>query len=240
MEMPGIYKMDSVSIKTAQNDTTYRNTNQLKIYTPDFMMYADVNDGDSVSHFGIGSYVMDKDTLTENVLFSANDSVSNDKPATYKLAIEKTKGGYKQFIYGMEGTDGSKFNLTEYYTNIGSPSTSVLDGAWKQVQAYSIAGTDTIRAVNNVQFKLFHSGYVMWGHSIKDSLNRTHTGVGYGKFTMTGDTKLKESMMASTYSVVTGHDFEIDVERMGADGFKQTITNKDGSRNVELYERLKK
>lgn len=47
-------------------------------------------------------------------------------------------------------------------------------------------------------------------------------------------------MTASTYSEVRGHDFDIDVEMMGTDGFKQTMNNADGSKSVEFYEKLKK
>ena len=240
MHMEGIYKMDSVSIKTISSDTTYRNTNQLKIYTADFMMYADVNDGDSISRFGIGSYSINKDTVTENVIYSANDSASHDQPQAFKLIIDKLQNGYKQYINDIAADDGSTFDLTEYYSGIGTPASSVLDGAWRQQRAYSIVGNDTVRVRNNVQYKLFYNGYVMWGHSMKDSLNKTITGVGYGKFTMTGNTQLKESMLTSTYSVVRGHDFDIAIELTGDDHFKQTITNSDGSRDVEFYERLKK
>jgi hypothetical protein len=47
-------------------------------------------------------------------------------------------------------------------------------------------------------------------------------------------------MIASTYSQVRGHDFDIDIELSGNDKFKQTIDMRDGSKSVELYERLKK
>jgi hypothetical protein len=80
----------------------------------------------------------------------------------------------------------------------------------------------------------------MWGHTTKDSLNRTHTGVGYGKFKMTGDIGLKESMLSSTYNAVRGHDFDIEIVLMGNDAFKQTISNIDGTKDVEFYQRLKK
>jgi hypothetical protein len=46
-------------------------------------------------------------------------------------------------------------------------------------------------------------------------------------------------MIASTYSQVRGHDFDIDNEMMSSDGFKQTINSPDGSKTVEVYERLK-
>jgi hypothetical protein len=45
---------------------------------------------------------------------------------------------------------------------------------------------------------------------------------------MTGN-KVKESMMES-FAMVRGHDFDIEIEMMGVDDFKQTITNADGSK----------
>lgn len=240
LQMEGIYKMDSAAVKTQSSDTMYRNTNQLKIYTPDFMIYADVNDGDSVSRFGIGTYTINNDTLTEHVIFSANDSICNDQLQSFKLVIEKTAHNYKQFIYGMDQGDGSKFDLTEYYSDVTADGTTSLDGAWKQTSAYRLSGADTFHVKNNVQYKLFYNGYVVWGHCMKDSSNKAHTGVGYGKFKVIGDKQLKESMHTSTYSLVRGHDFDINLELIGTDRFKQIITNKDGTADVEFYERLKK
>ena len=34
--------------------------------------------------------------------------------------------------------------------------------------------------------------------------------------------------------------FDIDIEMTGADNYKQTITNADGTKSVEYYERVKK
>ena len=57
---------------------------------------------------------------------------------------------------------------------------------------------------------------------------------------MSGNNKVKESMNSSTTYMVRDHDFDIDIEMNGKDGFTQTINNKDGSKSVEFYERLKK
>ena len=91
----------------------------------------------------------------------------------------------------------------------------------------------------DVQFKAYYAGHVIWGDNWTDTLNKNHTAIGFGKFEMTGN-KVKESMMESTYTAIRGHDFDIEVEMMGADDFKQTITNTDGSKSVEFYQRLKK
>jgi hypothetical protein len=91
----------------------------------------------------------------------------------------------------------------------------------------------------DVQFKAYYAGHVIWGDNWTDSLNKNHTAIGFGKFEMNGN-KVKESMIESTYSAIRGHDFDIEIEMMGADDFKQTITNTDGSKSVEFYQRLKK
>lgn len=238
LHMEGIYKMDSNYIKNATVDTVYRNSNQLKIYTADYMMYADVNDGDSVSNFGIGTYTINKDTLIENVFFTSNDSVNNDNPRMYKLVIDKGVHGYKQYINNITDDLGNTYDLTEFYSTVGSPANSVLDGTWKMVKAFSIVNGDTVRVRNATQYKVYYNGYVMWGHSSKDSTNRILTGVGYGKFTVSGDINLKESMMASTYNAVRGRDFNIEFVLNGNNAFKQTISNLDGSKDLEFYERM--
>ena len=46
-------------------------------------------------------------------------------------------------------------------------------------------------------------------------------------------------MIASNFSEVRGHNFDVDIEMNGADGFTQTITNPDGAKGIEVYERLK-
>jgi hypothetical protein len=236
--MAGAYKILSVGIKTDKLDTTYTNSTQLKIYTKDYMMYANVNVPDSVSGFGIGSYSVDGDTVTENVIYSANDTVSSDKPATFKLAVQKTSGGYKQFIAGMQNNAGQKFDMTEAYDSVATGATTAVDGAWKLVKRYTVKGKDTTNS-NGTQYKTYYAGYIIWGATWKDSLSKTHTGLGFGKFTMPAENKVKESMTTSTYSQVRGHDFDIDLEMMGSDGFKQTISSPDGSKTVEVYERLK-
>jgi hypothetical protein len=238
LSMSGAYQMKSVSIKSDQLDTSYTNVNQLKIYTGDYMMYANINSPDSVSSFGIGSYTSGADSVTENVIYSAGDSAESSQPATYKLAITNSGNGYSQFIAGMQDNSGQKFDMTEVYESVGTPTTSPLDGAWKLVKRYDIKGTDTTDNTGT-QYKTYFAGDCIWGHTWKDSTNKIHTGIGFGKFTMPAPNKVKESMTASTYSEVRGHEFDIDIEMMGTDGFKQTMINPDGSKSVELYEKLK-
>jgi hypothetical protein len=238
VKMTGAYKMVSSQVKSATTDTTYTNGEQMKIFTDDFMMYAYINSPDSVSSFGIGSYTASGDTITENVLFNANDSMSNNNPGSFTLMISKTEKGYSQAILGMKNNAGEAFDLTETYESAGSTAASPIDGTWKLVKRMSIKGTDTV-SNSATQYKTYGSGHVIWGHHGTDSLNKGYTGLGFGTFTLNG-TKMKESMQASTYHDVRGKDFDIEIEMMGTDGFKQTMVNADGSRNIEIYERLKK
>ncbi len=64
--------------------------------------------------------------------------------------------------------------------------------------------------------------------------------MGYGTFAMNGTNKVKEHVNASTYYIIKGKDFDIDIELTGADEFKQTITETNGDKGVEIYQRLKK
>ena len=239
LSMSGAYQMKSVAVKSSQVDTSYTDANQLKIYTGDYMMYANINSPDTISSFGIGSYTASEDSVTENVIYSAGDSVENSQPASFKLAITKAGNGYTQAIAGMEDNSGQKFDMTEVYESVGTAVTSPLDGAWKIVKRYNVKGTDTAYS-NDTQYNTYYAGNCIWGCTWKDSANKIHTGIGFGKFTMPAPNKVKESMTASTYSEVRGHDFDIDVEMMGTDGFKQTMNNADGSKSVEFYEKLKK
>jgi len=238
VSMPGAYKMLSQNVQYDKVDTTYKTTLQMKIYTEDYMMYTNTNSLDTISGFGIGTYTADKDTVTENIIYSATDSTAAENPGKYKLIIKKSSNGYQQIIPDIM-TQGRHIKLTEEYESAGTPVTSPLDGAWKQTKSYSVRGKDTTE--NKVtQYKTYYAGIVVWGNTSVDSLNNTHTATGFGKFVMNGNNKVKESMIASTFYQVRGHDFDIDIEMNGKDGFMQTINNTDGSKGVEIYQRLKK
>ena len=201
-------------------------------------MYAQVNPADSVSGFGVGSYTADTGMVTENVIFSARDTTYNATPASYKLNITKTPDGYEQVIPEIV-IDSQKSKLTEVYQTVGTTAKTPLDGVWKEINSYSLKGKDTTKNVRT-QFKAFYAGYFMFGASVKDSASKNHTGIGFGTFEMTGDNKMKETDLNSTYSIIAGQSFTIDIEMTGTDNYKQTITNADGTKSVEFYERLKK
>lgn len=235
--MPGAYNQLSQHVKTDKVDTTYTTFPQMKIYTDDYMMYANINSPDSISGFGIGSYNSSADTVIENVIYSAADTAKYDTASLYTLMITKTPKGYKQVISGMQ-TQNGPMELTEEYENVSAGDKSSLDGAWKQIKGYSIKGGDTT-ANTSTQFKTYGAGHFIWGHTYADSSNKIHTGIGFGTFSLNG-IKLKESVVASTYYQARAKDFDIDIQIDGTDGFTQTMFNADSSIGVEVYQRLKK
>ncbi|MFI5131231.1 MAG: hypothetical protein ACHQFX_14610 [Chitinophagales bacterium] len=236
-KIEGAYKMLSQNFKNGQTDTTDNSLRQIKIFTGDHMMYANVNSPDSVSSFGVGSYTISGDTITEHVIFSASAATKDDTARTYNLLIEKTAKGYKQVISDMNDSLHSK--LTEDYENAGTETKTPLDGLWKLTRAIAISGNDT--TVQKVTaYKAYYAGHIIFGHSYTDSLNKNHTGVGFGKFEMNGNNKAKELMETSTYSQVRGQNFDLDIALNGDDEFTQTIIEKDGTKGVETYQRVKK
>ncbi len=240
MSMPGAYSMLSQSVNDGKKDTTYTNIKQLKIFTGDHMMYANVNPADSVSSFGVGTYTADSGNIMETIIYNASDtSVNSMGGGTFKLVIEKTAKGYQQVIPEITGRDGQKFKLTEAYESVGTAAKTALDGVWKQVKGYNIKGKDT-SANTAVQYKAYSGGHFMFGHTYTDSTKKLHTGMGFGSFEMSSPTRVKENVQASTYYQIRGKSFDIEIALNGTDGFTQTITDADGSKSVEIYERVKK
>lgn len=236
MNMSGAYSMVSQSIKGGTTDTTVTSMKQLKIFTADFMMYANVEPADSVSGFGVGTYSINMDTITENVMFNASDSSSNDSAANYHLVITKTEKGYTQVISEI---GSEKYKLTEVYTTVGTAVTTPIDGLWKAVKSYDIKGADTTKN-EPTQYKIYHAGHFMFGHTWADSTKKLHTGMGFGTFVMEGNTKIKEHVEASTYAQIRGQNVDLEIEMTGTDEYKQTITGTDGTKSVEFYKRVKK
>ena len=235
--MPGAYMMTMQSLKNSTIDTTYHTLQQLKIYTGEYMMYANFYPRDSASRFGIGSYSANKDTVTENVIYSAADSVKDDTPRTYTVIIEKKDSGYKQVIPDLE-SQGQKTILTEEYVSVGTPVKTSIDGVWKELKTFYIKGTDTTK-YKTTQFKAYYGGYYIWGNTYSDSTRKNHTGMGFGKFAMTGNDKLTESCITSSYYRLRGQDIHVDIEMNGADEYKQTISYPNNEKSVEVYQRIK-
>ena len=235
--MPGVYKMKSQSLKSQTLDTTYLELQQLKIYTGEYMMYANFYARDSTSSFGVGSYNTMKDTVTEHVIYSASDSVKDDTPRSYKLFIGKRDSGYNQVIIDME-SQGQKITLSEDYTSVGTAVKTPMDGVWKEAKTFYIKGNDTTK-YNTTQFKAYFDGYYIWGNTYSDSARKNHTRMGFGKFAMTAPGKMTESCITSTHYQLRGQDINIDIEMNGNDEYKQTINYPNNEKSVEIYQRLK-
>ncbi|MEO8112666.1 MAG: hypothetical protein ABI594_21635 [Ginsengibacter sp.] len=236
--MPGTYLMLSQTLNDGTKDTKYTSLKQLKTYTDDFFMYTQVNPDDSVSSFGVGSYDIDSGKVVENVIYSSSDTAFNDAPISYRLDIDKTQDGYTQVIPEIVSRN-QKYKLTEVYNKVGSDVKSPLDGVWKETISFVVNGTDSIKN-NRTQYKSFANGYFMFGQTVKDSASRSHTGIGFGTFVMQGDNQAKETDLNSTYSIIAGNTFTVDIQMDGPDKYKQMINNADGTKGVEFYERLKK
>ncbi len=236
-DMPGTYLMKSQTLNDGTKDTKVTALKQLKIYTDSFFMYSQVNPQDSVSGFGVGSYTPGKQSVTEDVIYSASDTTLGT-PNTYKLAIDKDHDGYRQVIPEIS-MQGVKNKLTEEYQEVGTTTKTPLDGVWKEIKSYNIRGKDTVMNVRT-QYKTYYDGYFMFGQTVKDSTYRTRTGIGFGTFEMKSDNQIKETDLNSTYSIIAGNTFEVAIEMQAPDKYKQTINNADGSIGVEFYERLKK
>ena len=238
MRMPGAYNMLSASVFDGEKDTTYTTLKEFKIYTYDYMMYVNISPKDSVSRFGIGSYSSDSGRVIESIIYGATDSTSSSNPASFTLVIEKTELGYKQVIPELISR-GKKYRLTEDYETVSADVKTPLDGAWKLTRAYRIAGNDTV--IHDItQFKTYFAGHFMFGHTYRDSTNRHRTGIGYGSFELHDKDKLTGRIETTTYQKWRGKDIAVNVDMNGSDAHKETITNADGTMEVEEYQRLKK
>jgi hypothetical protein len=235
--MPGTYLMTGQTINDGKTETKYTDVKQLKIYTGKYVMYSQVVAVDSASSFGVGSYVSDTSGVTENIIYTSSDSSFDNSARSYKLLITKTADGYNQVIPDIL-IDSSKSKLTESYQKVGIEQTTSLNGVWKQTKSFDIKGNDTIW-YNRTEYKAFNKGYFMFGLTAKDSSGKISTGIGFGTFIMISDNQMKETDLNSTYAIIAGQSFMIDVQLKGNDNYQQTITNSDSSRTVEFYERLK-
>ena len=146
--------------------------------------------------------------------------------------------GYEQIIPDIM-IDSTKQMLTEDYQKVSQKQTTPLDGVWKQTHFYTINGQDTVQG-ERIEYKAFYAGYFMYGSFLHEP-GATHPRavVGFGTFKMDGPSKVNEVDLNATYSIAVGQSFSVNVEMDGPDKYKQTIVSADGSKSVELYERMK-
>jgi len=236
-DMRGAYLMTSQTVNDGTNETHYSDVKQLKIYTDKYVMYSQVIAADSTSSFGVGSYTSDTSGVTENIIYTSHDSAFSDSARSYKLIIDETPDGYNQVIPDIM-INNAKSKLTEVYQRVGKKDTTPLDGVWKQTKSFDIRGSDTMW-YNRTEYKAFYNGYFMFGQTAKDSAGKISTGIGFGTFSMISDNQLKETDLNSTYAIIAGQSFMIDVKLDGNDAYRQIVTNPDSSITYEFYERLK-
>ena len=202
-------------------------------------MYVQANPTNSIYAFGVGTYsVNDSGHVIEHSIFSASDTSYNADPHTYNLNITTSVDGYKQVIPEMT-IAGQKSSLTEEYSRSGTKTTTPLDGVWKESNFYVVHGNDTT-AHERTQYKAFSNGYFMYGqYNLNDSTKTHNTGMGFGTFKMENDHQIKETDLNSSYKIIPGEIYTIDVEMINENSYKQTLVQPDGSKHIEVYQRLK-
>ena len=236
--MPGSYLMVSQIVNDGTTKTTLTEVKQLKIYTDKYFMFSQVIPSDSSASFGVGTYSSDTSGVTENLNYTSSDSIFIDSLRTYKLSITKTPDGYNQVIPNIV-INNVPSKLTETYITVGKKQNTPLDGVWKLIKAYDLKGTDT-SMYNRAEYKAFYNGYFMFGLTDKDSTGKVTSGVGFGTYTMQGDNQMTETDLNSSYPIIAGASFVIDLQFDGSDNYQQTITHPDSSKTVESYERMTK
>jgi hypothetical protein len=199
-------------------------------------MFSQVIPSDSNASFGVGTYSSDTSGVIEKLAYTSADSSFSDSLRTYNLSISRTADGYNQVIPDIV-INNAPSKLTETYITVGKKQSTPLDGVWKQSKSYDVKGNDTL-SYNRTEYKAFYNGYFMFGITDKDSTGKISTGVGFGTYSMEGDNQLKETDLNSSYSIIAGESFLIDVKFDGNDKYVQTITHPDSSKTVEYYERL--
>ncbi|MGN6266468.1 MAG: hypothetical protein ACTHM5_12375 [Ginsengibacter sp.] len=236
-EMPGAYLMVSQTVFDGNTKTKLTEVKQLKIYTDEYFMFSQVIPSDSTASFGVGTYSSDTSGVIEKLAYTSADSSFKDSLRTYKLSITPTADGYNQIIPDIV-INNAPSKLTETYITVGKKQSTPLDGVWKQTKSYDVKGNDTL-PYNRTEYKAFYNGYFMFGITNKDSTGKISTGVGFGTYSMEGANQLKETDLNSSYSIIAGESFLIDLKFDGNGKYVQTITHPDSSKTVEYYERLK-
>jgi len=236
--LPGAYRLLTKNIKGNTIDSVTDGINQLKLYTEDYFMYAAINTHDTVASFAIGSYKNEGEKITENVLFSAN-GINSLEPVDVILEIKKTPEGYEQTITDTSSVQREKLSYVEKYKYVGTRTKSIIDGAWKQIEIYSVKDKDTSWD-KGTNYKICYDGYVIWGDfHMNPAIQKHDTYMGFGTIEANGKNKVKEFYIKSNYTINEGKTFYIDVEFRNKDVFKQTILDSlTNTRYIEVYQRL--
>src|SRR5688572_30170358 len=179
-DLSGAYLMLSQSLIGNSSDTTLTERKQLKIYTGHYMMYVHLGIYDSVSSFGIGTFSIKKGKLTEQIIYSASDSIENTNTFSGTVNISLRHRGYEQIIPQIM-SDRGKVRLVEDYQLLVAGSPSPLDGTWKLTDAYTINKKDTMRRTA-VKYKTYYRGHFSTGSFNTKPSGEKYTIAEYGTF----------------------------------------------------------
>lgn len=236
LKMQGAYSIKSQTVNYGAKDTVI-NRKQMKIFTDDHVIFAAMRLPDSLASYGIGTYDIKDGNVIEHFFYTSGNAARRD---TFILKIDNSANGYKQ-LYDHVSSQNRKYSQVEEYEAIGKSDSTPLDGAWKQAKNYYILKSgDTSSNPNITEFKVYQSGHFIWAASYPDSTNKVLTFFGYGNFEMNGNNGSKEVNTLSTYPPIIDSTFNVQLEFMGKDSYKQTIVQRDSARSVEIYERLKR
>jgi hypothetical protein len=234
-DVRGVFNLLSASAA----DTTIAKQKKLKIYANDCFMYLSINPADSVSAFGIGTYTTDAGKVTENMVYSAADTIVNTTAFSRTLNIKQNDKGFEQTI-PVTIPGNKKKQVIEEYASVGTTQKSPLDGAWKQTAEYSIKGNDTTKLFNEMQWKIFFGGYWAAGLVFTDSLQKKYTGIIYGKFTTVSNKEIKENVSVATLNAFIGHVYDVSIDIKNNDSFSQVLTAPNGTKYLVEFIRVKK
>ena len=235
LNMTGSYSMLNQKLGDGSKDSIL-NKKQFKIYTDHYMIYAShISETDSLADYGIGTYRVEDGDVIENTFYRA---LEGDKKDSAILKISKTDKGFKQvnknFVY-----QNKRYSLSEEYERIGKPVSTPLDGAWKLIQNIYIGSLGDTVYSNVIQFKVFESGCFIWANSFQDpTTHKTISGFGYGTFEINGNKSTEVNLNSTYVRSFVGKPFNIELEFVGKDTYKQIVVNEAGIKTIEVYERL--
>ena len=238
INMVGVYSLIKQTLNDGTKDSFLVEKKQLKIYTDKYMMYASPNPTDSLANYGIATYKPDNGKVIENIFYTSG---YGDRKDSAILKVEKTFEGYKQVIENAV-IENKKYTSTEEYDSVGTAANTPLDGVWKMITRMHVDKKgDTLVDEVQVQFKVFKDGYFIWANTYEDTVSKKYpSAFGYGTFEMDGNTKATEINLNSTYAVtLISKPYLMELEFPDKDSYKQTHLNTDGSKSIEIYQRLK-
>lgn len=233
----GVYNMLSQTFKSDMLDSTFTQLKQLKIYHDGYVIYARVNTADSLGAFGMGTFTMDSGRLTENIVFSATDTLADINTYSITENITLNDKGFTMFIPGVNAGQG-KMSVTEKYESAGTGEKSALDGIWKQSSGYSYKGKDTV-FWNDVQYKAFYGGRFLYGNYVGINGADKGTYTSFGTFALNG-ANLQQNITSSSTPALNGKTVSIKVAFTGNDTYAETHDAANGRTEVIVYQRVKK